>query len=82
MITNEIVGAIILCVIPLLVSVIALITPIVKLNTTITKLNVTIDQLCKSDDDINDTLELHNMQIADHEKRLFFIEHRAIDDGK
>lgn len=79
--TNEIVGTVIVVGVPLIVGIIALVKPIINLNTSITELNVTIKQLTKDNADINDTLETHTEELADHEKRIYLMEHRT-DDGK
>lgn len=74
--TNEIIGTVLAVGVPLLVSIIALIRPIINLNTSITELNVTIKQLTKDNNDIHDTLENHADELADHDKRIYFLEHR------
>lgn len=74
MATNDVIGTVIVVGVPLLVSIIALIRPIINLNTSITELNVTIKQLTKDNTDIHETLEEHTDQLADHEKRIFYLE--------
>lgn len=74
--TNEAIGTIIIALVPLIASVIALVKPIINLNNAITKLNVTIEQLNKETTEVHDTVVGHTTQIADHEKRIYFLEQK------
>lgn len=74
--TNEIIGWAVVVGIPLVGSVIALIKPIINLNTNITKLTLSIEQLSKDNTDVKKEIKAHGVQLDDHEKRLFLMEHK------
>lgn len=74
--TNEIIGIALTVGVPLIVSLIALVKPIITLNSNITKLNVTMKQLIGENSDIKAELKAHDKTLDDHEKRLYFIEHK------
>lgn len=76
MTTNEVIGIVITVGVPLIVSLIALVRPIINLNSSITKLNVTMKQLIGENGDIKAELREHDKTLDDHEKRLYFIEHK------
>lgn len=74
--TNEILGIILTVGVPLIVSLIALVKPIINLNNSITKLNVTMQQLIDENSAIKAEIKAHEDQLNDHEKRLYFAEHK------
>lgn len=73
---SELIGTLAIVGVPLVVSVIALVKPIIELNTSITKLNVTIRQLTDDNDGFKEELKDQAELINDHEKRLYYIEHK------
>lgn len=74
--TNEIVGWAVVVGIPLVGSVIALVKPIINLNTNITKLTLSIEQLSKDNTDVKKEVKAHSVQLDDHEKRIYLMEHK------
>ena len=76
MTTNEIIGIVVTEGVALVLSLIALVKPIINLNSSITKLNVTMKQLIGDNDNIKAELKEHDKTLDDHEKRLYFIEHK------
>lgn len=76
--TNEIIGWVIAVGLPIIGSVIALVKPIINLNTNITKLTLSIEQLSRDNCDVKNEIKAHSETLEDHEKRLYFMEHKDV----
>jgi len=74
--TNEIIGVVLVTVVPLLGGIIAIIKPIINLNKSITELSANIKQLSKDYLNISQKLDSQEVIINDHEKRIYHIEHQ------
>lgn len=72
--TEELIGTLIVVMIPLIVSIITLVKPIIKLNTNITALNITMEQLTKNNTDMQGDLKDISEQLVNHETRIYILE--------
>lgn len=72
----EMIGLIVVEGLALIGAAAVLIKPLINLNSTMAKLNLSLKLLVKDNDEVKGELKNHEERIADHEKRIYHIEHK------